>query len=203
MADVDSPARRQPDPGTGPRTSAARSFRLFLSGLLILGALLLLVFNDRFRSLEAVVAGPVIHLGLGGEVEVVPRFAAVFFDAHTWRMEGLRITSDCTAAVVIAPFLALAGVVISFRRFRIGRVLAGVGFAAAILFLVNQLRLLLIAYATHEWGLNHGYGWSHLLVGSVVTSAGAVVAVAVFFLLVSRTGAGRRSAHAHGGTRGE
>ncbi|WP_035849777.1 exosortase/archaeosortase family protein [Kitasatospora azatica] len=156
--------------------------------MLIVSALLLLVFNNRFRSLEAIVAGPLIGLGTGSKVEVEPSVALIFFDVHTWRMEGLRITAECTAAVVIAPFLLMAGGIITFGKFRISRVLAGVAVAAAILFGVNQLRLVVIAFATHEWGLLRGYGWSHLLVGSLITSFGAIVAIAVFFVIVSRPG---------------
>ncbi|MBV6696107.1 exosortase/archaeosortase family protein [Kitasatospora aureofaciens] len=186
--------------GAGSRAGAVRSLRLCLSGALLIGALLLMVHNDRFRSLEAVAAGPLVHLVTASPVAVDPRFAIVFFDVHSLRMEGLRITSECTAALVIAPIAALAGVLVGFVRFRVGRVLTALGVSALILFAVNQLRLLLIAFATHTWGLKHGYGWSHLLVGSLMTSVGAMLSIAAFFLLVSRTGRGRGSAPADGGT---
>jgi exosortase/archaeosortase family protein len=87
----------------------------------------------------------------------------------------MRITSECTVALLLAPLCLLAAALIAFARTRWYRVLLGLSVGLVTAVVVNQLRLGLIAVSMQRWGLN-GYHVSHKFVGTVIALAGFVAA---------------------------
>jgi exosortase/archaeosortase family protein len=82
--------------------------------------------------------------------------------------------------------LLLGGVLVLGRRLTVHGVLIATAVTAAVLTVVNVLRLLVILVATHWWGLAGGYRWSHEVYGSLITVAGVCGGVALFLKLVVR-----------------
>jgi exosortase/archaeosortase family protein len=102
---------------------------------------------------------------------------------------GLQITNECTVLLLIVPMLFIAGLIILFRRFPVHRVLFGLFAGVLVVTLTNQVRVLLIAWATQHYGFAPGYELSHKFVGSVL----AILGFAVGTLVMFRLAPGRRS----------
>jgi exosortase/archaeosortase family protein len=182
----------EPTGPTGPvRRSAAERLvtpvRLVLA-LAIWGAMGTgIAYAAAGRTVEAriaaVLAGPVMpgHSRSIGDV--------VLTGLGTRESIGLQITNECTVLLLIIPMLFIAGLIILFRRFRVHRVLFGLLMGLLVVVLTNQVRVLLIAWATQHYGFHPGYEVSHKLVGSVLAIFGFALGVLVMFRLAP----GRRS----------
>ena len=106
---------------------------------------------------------------------------------------GLQITNECTVLLLIVPMLFIAGLIILFRRFRVHNVLFGLVMGVLVVTFTNQVRVLLIAWATAHYGFDLGYEVSHKFVGSVLAILGFALGVLVMFRLAPGKRAGRRS----------
>lgn len=142
-----------------PRVSAA--------AVLVGASTLLLVFQTVFRGWEAQLAS--VLFSAGTPTSANSERATVYFGLGQPGAFGLRITPECSAAFIIAP-LALIGAAMLWRqRIAVSRVLFGVGVAALLVALSNQLRVGMIAWLIESFGLQDGYRWGHLVVGSIVS----------------------------------
>jgi exosortase/archaeosortase family protein len=116
--------------------------------------------------LAALLAGPVTpgHASSADDV--------VLIGLGTPAQLALRITNECTVVLLIVPMLFLAGLISLFRRFGVRSVLLGLVMGAAAVVLTNQVRIVLIAWATETYGIGLGYELTHKFFGSVLAIAG-------------------------------
>lgn len=170
------------------RTRAARAGRLLGAALLLGGTVALLVFQQDYRQLEAVVSSHVFGTR-GVQTSVVPDAAVVIFRLADQRVFGLEISPVCSSAFLIAPFSALGAVMLWRPRLRPGRVGLGVTVVAVMLVACNQLRVGMIAGLIQVFGVRDGYRWGHLILGSllsIVFLAGSLVLI-VWIVASGRT----------------
>jgi exosortase/archaeosortase family protein len=108
---------------------------------------------------------------------------AVTFPAQG-RYVGFTVAPGCTAALLIVPFVLLAGVLLLARRVAPSRAIATVAVFAAVVALINQLRLIVIAVSMRGWGYPEGFERSHVLLGSVVSTIGVAGGLLLFLRMV-------------------
>jgi exosortase/archaeosortase family protein len=104
---------------------------------------------------------------------------------------GLVVTGLCSSAVLIAPVLALSGLLFLTGRIAVPRLARAAAFALLIVVVSNGLRFLMIAGAQQAWG-EQGFSIMHHFVGSFVVIIGFAAAVIVL-VSAGRTGRGRRA----------
>ncbi|MGH9138339.1 MAG: hypothetical protein ACRD0G_15055 [Acidimicrobiales bacterium] len=152
-------------------------------------AVLLLVFEPYVRRFEARTSAFVIDaLDLVGADSIG---AAVTFFLDD-RYVGFRITAACSAALLVAPFLALGSGVAVSRRVSVPRLLSALGLITVLLFVVNQIRLLVVVLSMRAWGYEQGYERSHVLLGTAVSTLGVVAALVAFVVVLTRQPRGLR-----------
>lgn len=100
----------------------------------------------------------------------------VFFGWLRGSQVGMRISAECTVAMLTAPLCLVAAALLGFARAQWKRLLTGLAVGLVILVGVNQLRLALIAICMQHWGMS-GYDVSHKFLGTVFALAGFVVGV--------------------------
>ena len=137
----------------------------------------LLVWGSRIlRAGELAITGGVMSLVVGRTV-VYPPGHYVFFETAASRTVALQVTASCSAIFLLLPFLLLTALMISIPRVRTARLLSAAVVGTMIVFWFNQLRLLIIAWATHQWGIGTGFDWAHILAGSAVTTMSMLIAL--------------------------
>lgn len=173
-----------------PRSFHLSPLRVLVGLALLATGAALLVLQQEVRVLEA--AASRFPLGsLVGEAVHVPGTDLVFYPDYAGPgLRALKVTFSCSSVPLLAPLAFLGAVLACTRRLAPGRVVLGVALASAIVFVVNLGRILLIAVMTANFGVD-GYELSHRIVGSAVTVAGACIAFALTFRIVS--GSARRS----------
>ncbi len=163
-------------------------------GALLAVAVALVAFQEGFRHLEVGLASLLFS---GGSVTTYagPDDMVVFL-LPGGRGFALEITPECTAAFLIAPFAVVGAAMLLRRRIDPFRVLAGVGLAGLLLVLANQLRVGAIAGLAVAFGLERGYEWGHLIVGSVISVVFLGISAAVLLAVVSYGYRGRHEGRA-------
>jgi exosortase/archaeosortase family protein len=156
-------------------------------GLVLTGAVLILGAHIGQR-LEAWGQAHVVGL-LGVTTQWVD--TRVFFP-DKGRIAGINVTAGCSVGPVLGVFLICAGAVCAFRPFPARRVTLAAVQLVAVFALANQLRLVAIVLSMRHWGFQRGYDFSHVFLGSVITTVGFVVGAALFvrLLLLRRSQAG-------------
>jgi exosortase/archaeosortase family protein len=183
-----------------PHAAPARLVRLpralLAAGVLALTAFLV-VAQHQVRHLEATLANTWINPLTGGD-------GLIWGDSFLLHLTptqiiAFRITVECTILVLIVPILVFAAATIAFTRVSITRWFLATLAGAALLVLVNQIRLGVIAFATLTWGLDPGYEISHTFVGSALALVGFAGSVILMLTLIStkkrKRRHGRRAAH--------
>lgn len=171
---------RFPVPQSRPRSRrwSARDVTVLaarLVGALGLAAAGVLVFLQQtvMRKDEAFLAGHWFETFLTGPV--YRSRDAVYISWQHGSEIGMRITSECTVALLIGPLFLLGAALLAFARPSFARLLVGLAIGLVTVVVVNQLRLGIIAIAMQRWGTT-GYHVSHTFLGTVVALAGFVVA---------------------------
>ena len=170
------------------------------AALAVVCGILVLVASGPLRTIELHVTGVVVswvvgQTGLANGPHIVYFHTAHLIHVHgvATRTVGLEITASCSGIFLIVPFFFLGGVMAFIPRVRLPRLFLGTALGAASVFLLNQLRLLIIAVSTWRWGISTGFDWSHILAGGVVTTIGVLIGLFLFFRFAL---AGRRWAPA-------
>lgn len=152
----------------------------------LVGGLALLIWEARFRVTEARVSAWVLRL-----VHIHPAVTfgtSVVFPLHN-HWVGYQLDIACTAALLMVPFFAVAGLLMVFGRTRSRRALFALAITSAVIFAVNQLRLLMIASSMRWWGFQTGYDRSHIFMGTILSTVGVIVGIVVFvWMLVDHPG---------------
>ncbi|WP_166354386.1 exosortase/archaeosortase family protein [Phytoactinopolyspora limicola] len=177
-----SPARRRRKDQPGPLMVAAR--RLIALMLLVL-AVWAIVNEQAFRAGEAWAVSHILDgifgvnsMAVAGE----PLFVFQGRAGNELGWSGLRITMQCTVLLFLVPTLFVAAMALNGRRVPGRRILLATTAAVGLLVVANLARCVMIALAMNQWG-RAGYEWTHVLVGSIVMLAAALVAVLVFVRL--------------------
>lgn len=93
---------------------------------------------------------------------------------------GMEIGPGCSTALLVTPFFLLgAGLVLS-RRTSVQRGLTTLGALVLSLFVLNLLRLLVIAVSMRLWGLEQGFEVSHVVLGTVLSTLGVVAGLILY-----------------------
>jgi exosortase/archaeosortase family protein len=145
--------------------------------------------NFQFRIFEAWLAGHVMPLVSQIRAGSVPNAPIMWFAAGPHRYLGLLVTPECTVAILMAPFLLCTAWNI-WRQPGVIRPLFALAVAVALLIVVNQLRLLTIAWLVRGMGIGSGFYWGHTLLGSLVTVFGVVLVFLCYAVLLA---SGRKS----------
>lgn len=152
--------------------------------------------NMRFRIFEAWLSGHVIALATSVRATSVPGAPITIFAYGPHRYLGMYITTECTVAILIVPFL-VGTAWMMWHHAKFVRPIAALAIAAVMLVALNQLRLLTIATLIMKMGDSSGFYWGHTLIGSLITVFGVVVVFCCYALLA----AGRSPLHWLRGTR--
>jgi exosortase/archaeosortase family protein len=185
-----SPARRSIARGGRPggrpaRSLSARTIRLATSLALGLMAYIVVRENVQIRDFEAWLSGHIITIAAGLNAGHTYGTPTVWFPTPHAEI-GLVITPECTAALLMVPFIAASALLV-WQRAALARPIAGLAVAVVSLVMVNQIRLLGIVWFVKAMGFSSGFYWGHTLVGSIVTIVGLASSLAVFAMLaVSR-----------------
>ena len=105
---------------------------------------------------------------------------------------GINIVNGCSVGLLIIPLALVTGLMLVTGRVRTR---SAVGAFLAVAFLVtalNQIRYVITLFAIHRWGFEEGYGQTHVLVGSLVSSVGIVLATATMTIVLLRMSDGDR-----------
>ncbi|MFN2562408.1 MAG: exosortase/archaeosortase family protein [Jatrophihabitans sp.] len=149
-------------------------------------AIWMAVRNGTFRALEAHMVTPLAGYVTGHHAASSHK-SVIFFALNTPKAFGLQITSECTSALLLIPLLVMMGSIAIFTRFPVPRVLAGLVVGATLMLAVNVFRIIGIAWATWQYGLDPGYRYSHVFVGSACSLVGFVGSImAALWVLVWR-----------------
>jgi exosortase/archaeosortase family protein len=161
--------------------------------LLCVLAVLAVVYETWYRGMEAALAGDAVGQWLGFPVVVARAQQTMFFAFHgtgNAHMLGFQVTLGCSSDLLVAPLLLFTGLLLILGQIPPSRVLLAMASAAAIVIIVNVLRLVMIAMMVDWWGVQTGFGWGHTLFGSVLTLAGMAAAMAACVFVLNR---GRRA----------
>lgn len=161
----------------GHLARTAPTLRRMIAVLALGAGLFLLIWQSHVRLFEATLAADVMrwtHIAnahpMGSSV--------VFLHGHRWI--GFTVATSCTAALLIAPFYVIGSVLLLPRRMRIKRVIFALGAVSAIVWVANQVRLLLIGTSMSAWGFNAGYSRTHILAGGVISTLGLAIGIAAY-----------------------
>ena len=161
------------------RRSGPANAGLAAAGLAV--AVALVVGQEQIRRLEAITCAGVLSLLRVDGADSMG--TAVTFFAKG-RYVGFRVAPGCTAALLIVPFVVVAVVLLLAGRIRPHRAAATVAVFASVIFLVNQLRFLVIAESMRAWGYPDGFERSHVLMGSFVSTIGVAGGLLLFLRMV-------------------
>ncbi|GAA0306817.1 hypothetical protein [Kineococcus aurantiacus] len=157
--------------------------RCALTAGLLVATVVLLTHDRAVRHAEACASALLVRTAWDSGARCVA-------DNTLYRVDGLlvghTVTIGCSAVVLLVPFVAVAALLLPVRRMPAVVTLGALGFAALVVAAVNQLRLLTIASGIHLWGLERGYGATHVLGGSVVSTVGIVLGGLTFLVLLTR-----------------
>jgi exosortase/archaeosortase family protein len=131
---------------------------------------------------EAILSTAVLQgMGTGAE-----RFGTtVIVDSGAGRA-GFTIATGCSTALLAIPFLGVGALALASGRVPVRRTLTALGFAVAGVVLLNQVRFGVIGGAIHVFGYERGYGQSHVLIGTLISTIGLVAGLAAFGWSLSR-----------------
>lgn len=148
----------------------------------------LIIFLRFYRTAEVILSGRIIRLLSPYQTYVDTNRQIVYFGLGGPDPLGLKMTPECTSALLVLPLAVVAAVMI-FLRPQIGRrVLISLGIATIALIIVNQLRMLLLCGLVSWFGTDHGYYWGHTLLGSIVSVFGGAIALVLFVWLSTKDG---------------
>lgn len=153
--------------------------------------LVLLILHEMgWRSWEAWIAGQTTALITS--THAYTSRATFFVDVGKPDVFGLRVTSECTSALILIGLLAVTAILLAVTRLPFGRLLSAAALSAGVFFAVNLARLVMIALSTREWGLEAGFYGAHVWAGTFVTVFGAVGIVALYLAVIGAVGRRRK-----------
>lgn len=145
-------------------------------------AVLLLVGGETVRTGEASIQAFVLNI-VGMQANSFGQ-AVIFPMGHRW--VGVGFSMGCSVAPLTALFLLGSAAAAWVRPLRMRSVAMGVGALMLVFVIANQLRIAAIVGMMHAMGFERGYEFSHIFLGSAISTIGFVSAVYLFVKLVLR-----------------
>jgi len=156
---------------------------------LILGACaaiaVVIVDGATFRVVEAHAA----RLFVSPWTRAVSIHDVVIVGVNERRIKGFRITAECTASLLTIPLLLLFSVSVARPRVLLRRALLGLMVGVAIVFAANQLRITVVMLGW-LWGGSEGLGFTHGIVGTIISVAALLFALLAQLKVTARRGRG-------------
>lgn len=162
----------------------SRSTRWGLAALVVALAVALFVGQASVREGEAWVA---VVLLTAARIVGAQTFGSNVLFSLDGAFVGVNITAACSAALLISPFFLLAAGLLLSRRTSVGGGLRTLGLVATWLFVMNQVRIVLVVLSMRLWGFERGYELTHIALGSVLSTFAVFGGVALFVRAVSRS----------------
>lgn len=166
--------------GNGRRPLTVEQIRRPI-GIGLLAAAVLLIFGHLVvQQVEAWTGALVAESLLSTDTYIPDGSSSLFIGIGTLQVRGVTVTAECTAAFLLAASFLVGGLSMFIGKPRIARILLAVGLSAAAMFLVNQLRILMIVAAVQAWGFEgDAFEVVHRYIGPLLTlvalGAGGVV----------------------------
>lgn len=160
-----------------PRTLLRRMAALAL----LAAAVLLFVYAREVRLGEAWLQTELLHLG-GIDAERIGTAVLVQIEG---RLAGINLTTGCSIGPLLGVFLAATSPFVWYRALSLTRLIGAVTQLAALLVLANQIRIAAIVLSMRHWGFERGYDFSHVFLGSAITTVGFVGGLVLFVRLVA------------------
>ncbi|MFK4299739.1 exosortase/archaeosortase family protein [Arthrobacter sp. GAS37] len=161
-----------------PISPALRTFRWLLGLGLLAGVAFLFVNATEFRTTEARVLASWLNPLINGGVRPHDTHFLVYLPGH--QLIAFDITMECTALLLVSPLAVVSALMLMFTRVGSLRAICAFAVSAIVTFVINQLRLGLIAWTTQTWGMDFGYAIGHRFIGSLI----ALAAFALGFLIL-------------------
>ena len=176
--------RAAPAPAVAGPGTPARVVRWLATTILATAATLLIIHETDYRGGEAWVAGHAIALLTAMPAHV---YRTIFFvDVGAPDVFGLRVTGECTSAIIVAGLLALTALLALVTRVPLRRLASAALLSGGVFYLLNLVRLVVIALATKRWGLGSGFYWSHIWAGGFITIIGVAGILALYLATLGR-----------------
>lgn len=150
--------------------------------LLALLAIALLIGGQTVRTGEAATQAFALNL-VGVDADALGQ-AVIFPMENRW--VGVGFSLGCSVAPLTALFLLGSAVAAWVRPLRLRSVAMGVGALVLVFVAANQIRIAAIVGMMHAMGFHRGYEFSHIFLGSAISTIGFVAAVYLFVNLVLR-----------------
>lgn len=163
------------------REASPAQSRIMAVGL-IATALALLLFGQQIRVAEASLQAHVLQF-VGMYARRVGTAVIFPMNGH---FVGVAFTLGCSIGPLAALFLGGAGIASWLRPLRLRSVVIGGLSLVALFVLVNQIRIAVIVGSMRLMGFQRGYEFSHVFLGSAITTLGFVAAVVLFVRLLLR-----------------
>lgn len=155
---------------------------------LVAAAVTLFVFARPVRLAEAWTQTRLLELG-GIDAQQIG--TAVLVDVEG-QLAGISLAAGCSIGPLLAVMLMCCAPFVWFRSLSVTRVAMSVAQLAAVLVLANEIRIAAIILSMRKWGFERGYDFSHVFLGSAITTVGFVLGAVLFVrLFVSRPAAAR------------
>jgi exosortase/archaeosortase family protein len=164
----------------------ASAARVAATGMLVGLIVFITTRQVLYRGWEARIAGLIAGPVTGTPTSAVPETATFYLHSGQADMFGLRITPECSSAIVTSVLVGITALLTATTRLRISR-LARAAVAAIVAFwALNLGRMTIIAYSTNEWGRGAGFHWSHVWAGTAVTVVGGCAAFMTYLAVLGR-----------------
>ncbi len=186
---------------TAPVDGPAGRFHSFLHemrhvgpGRVVAAAAIALVYavallnEERLRGIETCLTAALVRAAGQSDAQCFDQTVTFWLDG---RFVGYTITVGCTAVMLLFPFFAVAGLLALVRRAPLRHTLLALVCAAALVFSVNQIRMVLIWAGMKSLGFERGFEVTHILIGTAVSTVGLVIS-ALLALKILLAGQPRR-----------
>jgi exosortase/archaeosortase family protein len=138
--------------------------------------------NGFIRNGEAVITAHVLGLLTGEHTWVMYPQHTLYWHSNVM-VGGVEVTAECSSALLIGPLLLAGAAMIISGRFPRRRIGIALALACPLLFLLNLVRLVSIAWASSRWSYD-GFNWAHTVAGALLGIAAVTVSVGVFLLIL-------------------
>jgi exosortase/archaeosortase family protein len=168
-------------------------------GLLALLALVA-AFGWQYLTAETVISSWIIGVFTRVPMNTIAGSHLIVVDGAQPDGFALTLTAECSTLPIVLAFITVSMVFAGTGKIPVQRIGRGMVWASVVTVTLNLLRLGCIGYFTHRWGIEGGFGFSHLYFGSVCTVLGITAGMVLYgWLLVKR---GKPVAAAAGGSEG-
>lgn len=156
--------------GSGRAPLTVEQIRRPIGIALLAAAVLLILGHLVVQQVEAWAGALFAESLLSTRTYIPDGSASLFIGIGTLEVRGVTVTAECTAAFLLAASFVVGGLSMFVGRPRIARILLAVGLSAAAMFLVNQVRILMIVAAVQAWGFEgDAFEVVHRYVGPLLT----------------------------------